>query len=166
MHRLNGGRTEVFDLGMYFFVTLEVNLRESHFGRPSSLLVLDKVLIMFISGVCSSRLGSLSFSCRSLCRSTLSSRGGRGFHWNDWLFLLDVGRWVHLLLLNLEVTQSMSFDFLKDLIVWLLEHSFDLVQALLHCFQVLHHHAKEIGLRVLIKCSCVKSILLDNLVEE
>ena len=162
MHRLYGGRTKVFDLGMYFFVSLEVNLRESHFGRPSSLLVLDKVLIMFIGGVCSSRLGSLSFSCRS----TLSSSSGRGFHWNDWLFLLDVGRWVHLLLLNLEVTQSMSFDFLKDLIVWLLEHSFDLVQALLHCFQVLHHHAKEIGLRVLIKCGGVKSILLDNLVEE
>ena len=166
MHHIRCSCAEVIDLGMYLFVTLLVNFHKCNLGRLTLLLILDKVLIIFLSRRLRWWLGSLCFSCGSLCRCTLSCRGGRGLRWSGWLLCLDIGSGVHLLLLKLEVVQSLSLHVIKDEIVGLLEHGFDLVQALLHRFQVLHHHAKEISLGVLIKRRGVKSILLNDLVEE
>ena len=160
MHHVCGCRAEVFNLGVDLLVPLEVNLHEGHFGRPTCLLVLDKILVCLFS-ITVTRRRRLLGSCRSIF-----SRCCGFLHWSDRLFLLDVGVRVHLSLLKLEVVQSLSLHIFKDLIVGLLEHGFDLVQALLHRLQVLHHHAKEIGLGILVKRGGVKRILLDNLMKE
>ena len=80
-------------------------------------------------------------------------------YWHGWFG-------VHLSLFKLDSIQSLSLNNVKKLMVSFLEHGLDLVQALLHCLQILHHHTEGISFWILVQCCGVKGILLDNLMKE